>query len=40
MPPPNCAPSTEQIAYGRTQLELGNVGLALEAFRKAIREQT
>ncbi len=32
-------PFNEQIAYGRAQLELGNVGLALEAFRKAIREQ-
>ena len=32
-------PPSEQIAYARAQLALGNIGLAIEAFRKAIRER-
>ena len=32
-------PASEQIAYARSQLALGSPGLALEAFRKAAREQ-
>lgn len=32
-------PAGEQIAYGRSQLALGSPALALEAFRKAAREQ-
>lgn len=32
-------PLNEQIAYARSQLALGSPGLALEAFRKAAREQ-
>jgi tetratricopeptide (TPR) repeat protein len=32
-------PANEQIAFARGQLTMGGVGLALEAFRKAAREQ-
>ncbi len=32
-------PASEQIAYARSQLALGSPALALEAFRKAVREQ-
>jgi tetratricopeptide (TPR) repeat protein len=32
-------PVNEQVAYGRGQLQLGSPALALEAFRKALREQ-
>jgi tetratricopeptide (TPR) repeat protein len=32
-------PPNEQLAYARAQLAMGNIGLAIEAFRKAIREE-
>jgi hypothetical protein len=32
-------PPSEQLAYARAQLAMGNIGLAIEAFRKANREQ-
>jgi tetratricopeptide (TPR) repeat protein len=32
-------PPSEQIAYARAQLAMGNIGLAIEGFRKANREQ-
>ena len=32
-------PAAELVAYGRAQLALGSTGLALESFRKALRQQ-
>jgi tetratricopeptide (TPR) repeat protein len=32
-------PGSDELAYGRAQLRLGNVGTALEAFRKVQRQQ-